>query len=967
MKMRFAFVPAALIFGVAVGSGQVPVGPQTDILSELEGAGNPAAIIDMFRQSEVFGLPSPGGVRDEFLLAKSLFLTEGPENTLSAGAKEALERFVARYPASPDWPEAVMMLGDCCFFDGDYAGALRLYGSVDLGKISADSDTRTLYAYRLCVTRLMNGIADPETLSLLKEFADKPGYRLAGQYYRAYYDYLNRDYPKAYAGFEKVAETLASGKMLPEGMAPRYYMVQILYRNGKFADVIKTGRMLMSREPVERLLPELHRVVGLSYFKTGDHESAHGLLERYVDDSRTKGYNPASDAVYALGVCEYEQGEPEKAAERFTTLTDLQDMTGQGSWYHLGEIAMKGGRYDEAVIAFGKAAQMGYDGNMAERAAYNRIAAVTHGGRSPFQSTPAMYEDFLALWPESRYADDVRRGFYQACAAQSDYDNALDILDKIRHPDQNVRVERQKLLYAKGTRLERAGRHKEAAATLREAVREGADPALTSEAGVWLGDALYGTGDYAGSVQAFDKALEGRNTVTGDRRGAALYQRGYSNMRSGRYAQAARDFNEVLKGGKVSKEITEDARLRLADCQYYSGNLSAASETYKEVREMNTEEGDYATLRLAMLAGLQGDRVSETAMLRDFLRNSPGSPLRAEAMSKLGASLEARNLGRDAVSVYDDLLKEFPASPYTREGALRSARLTLEAGDTDEAVRKFRGVIERWPESEEAAAADLTLRDHYAGNGELENYAAWLLTVGNGPRIRESEVGEITFRAAERAYVADQNDVKGMKEYIAKYPDGDHVSEALLWIAVSAFDNGRSREALEAVERILDEYPASAEADDARLLKEDLGEYSELFDAMTLADSGKDTKRGLEALRKIARNPDSAVGAQANVELGERLLKAGRNKEALEQMEAFTASGTEQQYWLAKGFLLLADIYHADGKTRLAREYVVSLRDNYPGNEPDIREGISQRLGRYSGDTKSSDQSSTTRKSRKRK
>ena len=61
---------------------------------------------------------------------------------------------------------------------------------------------------------------------------------------------------------------------------------------------------------------------------------------------------------------------------------------------------------------------MAYDGDTAERAAYNCIAAVTHGGRSPFQSTNAMYEDFLDEWPESRYADNVRRGLYQAYAAQ---------------------------------------------------------------------------------------------------------------------------------------------------------------------------------------------------------------------------------------------------------------------------------------------------------------------------------------------------------------------------------------------------------------------------------------------------------------------------------------------------------------------------------------------------------------------
>lgn len=938
--------------GCGVGTARVPARTALDV------TGSP--------RSGLIVTPTSVTERRAFDHARKLFRTESAEGVRSAEARQALEDFVDNYPASPLWPEAMLMLGDCYFFEHDYSEALLRYGSVDLGKLPMTERERDLYAYRLCVTRLRNGIADAETKRLLNAFADKPGFRLAGEYYRAYDAYLNRDYDKAWRGFEKVAEELADGVPAPEGMAPNYYRMQILYRNGKFGDVIKYGSVMMVREPVAELLPELHRIVGLSYFKTGDLLSAHGLLERYVDNATANGYEPAADAVYALGICDYEAGEPERAARRFSTLTDLHDMLGQGSWYHLGEIAMANGDYDEAVMDFDKARRLAYDPETAERAAYNGIAAVTRGGKSPFANVSAMYEEFLTEWPESRYGDDVRRGLYQAYAAQNDYDHALEILNAIKRPDERVRLEKQKLLYTKGTRQERAGRHKEAAATLRQAVAEGADPALTAEAGLWLGDALYGAGDYAASVKAFDKALAAKKQLTGDRRATALYQRGYANMRSEKYRDAVRDFSEVLKSGKATRELTNDARLRLADCQYYTGNLAGATEIYKEVRETDKDAGDYATLRLALLAGLQGDRVSETAMLRDFLRNSPDSPARAEAMSKLGASLEARGLARDAVSVYDDLLKEFPTSPYAREGALKSAKLTMADGSADEAEAKFRNVIALYPKSDEATEADRILRDYHARIGDLEQYAAWLTTVKDGPRIGESEVEEIKFKAAERAYVADQNDVAGLKDYVDTYPHGEYVSSALLWIANSAFDNGRSREALTAVERILSDYPDSAEAEDARLLKEDLREYAELFDALTQADSRNESKKGLDALKRIARNPDSAVGAQANVELAERLLKAGRTAEARELMEDFTSSGTGQQYWVARGFLVLADAHHADGKDHLAREYVTALRDNYPGDEQDIRSGIERRLSQYGNATKSQ-ATGGTRKSRKRK
>ena len=55
-----------------------------------------------------------------------------------------------------------------------------------------------------------------------------------------------------------------------------------------------------------------------------------------------------------------------------------------------------------------------------------------------------------------------------------------------------------------------------------------------------------------------------------------------------------------------------------------------------------------------------------------------------------------------------------------------------------------------------------------------------------------------------------------------------------------------------------------------------------------------------------------------------------------------------QAYWLARGFISLAEAYHADGNDYLAVEYLKSLRDNYPGDEPDIREAIDSRIREFS-------------------
>ena len=62
--------------------------------------------------------------------------------------------------------------------------------------------------------------------------------------------------------------------------------------------------------------------------------------------------------------------------------------------------------------------------------------------------------------------------------------------------------------------------------------------------------------------------------------------------------------------------------------------------------------------------------------------------------------------------------------------------------------------------------------------------------------------------------------------------------------------------------------------------------------------------------------------------------------------QALTSSGTPHRYWLARGFVLMSDIYAEKGKKFEAKEYLEALRDNYPGNEADIHDMIETRLSK---------------------
>ena len=63
-------------------------------------------------------------------------------------------------------------------------------------------------------------------------------------------------------------------------------------------------------------------------------------------------------------------------------------------------------------------------------------------------------------------------------------------------------------------------------------------------------------------------------------------------------------------------------------------------------------------------------------------------------------------------------------------------------------------------------------------------------------------------------------------------------------------------------------------------------------------------------------------------------------------MTEFTDAGSPHEYWLARGYIVLADALAARSSKAAAREYLESLKENYPGTESDIIRMIDSRLNK---------------------
>lgn len=566
---------------------------------------------------------------------------------------------------------------------------------------------------------------------------------------------------------------------------------------------------------------------------------------------------------------------------------------------------------------------------------------------------------------------------------------------------------KQKILYELGMEAMANNRPSDARRYLSEGVMLRSEPKLTAQSYLWLGDADYALGKYAEAEKAYSSYL--KSDRNGENRTLARYNLAYAQLMQDKYRAAAASFAEALKSDPLLPgRLYDDALIRMADAQYYAGDYRIALKNYTTAIEHGAQDADYATFRRAVMMGLAGDVSGKIAELSAMPSRFPGSKWLPNALLEKGQTYAGIGDTGNAVKSFEQLRSTHKQSAQARKGMLNLALTYMQAKDYANAEEAYREVIEKWPTSEEASLANDDLRRLYSSRGGLKEYAEFLRKVPGAPQIDASEIEKLAFEGAETAFADNVTDVALLEKYVADYPDGRWLAQALFDIATGRDEKGDSDGALEALDTLLKRREDAQQVPEALMLKaqilEEKGagsrseavetyrlldvkggidyageaaagimrttdndrermkyaarvkesgglsadqiEEAEFYEASSMLSSGEG-KGAEETLRRLAANPKSLSGAKAAVTLGQYMLDNGRTDEAEKILTAFTDEGSPHEYWLARGFIALADVYHKKGKDYLAVEYLKSLRDNYPGKELDIHDMISTRLGKW--------------------
>lgn len=463
----------------------------------------------------------------------------------------------------------------------------------------------------------------------------------------------------------------------------------------------------------------------------------------------------------------------------------------------------------------------------------------------------------------------------------------------------------------------------------------------------------------------------------------------------------------ALGNNESGKTVLSDAYNRLGDCYFYDREFTTARKNYAKAVATDPSAGDYALYQDAFVAGLQKNYSEKVSLLNQLMQKYPSSQYLDNALYERGRAYVLQGNNQQAIASFEELLERFPASEVSRVGASEIGLLYYQQDNYDKAIKAYKKVIADYPGSEEARMAMRDLKSIYIDLNKVNEFIAFTQTVSGLGTIDVTEQDSISYQAAEKVYMKGDNEAAkksflsylqsfpagafsvnahyylsaiyaGKKETAAAlehsgkvvaYPDNEFSEEAMVLYSGLLMDEKRYQEALPVYKRLKEK---SSSAEHRSLAQTGIlrsafnsGEYNAAIDAATellvnkklspeLVNEAtydraksylalKDEKSALKDLQMLAKDTRTLYGAEAKYLVAQLYFNAGNKALAEKEVLNYIDQSTPHVYWLARGFLLLSDIYASMDKKLDARQYLLSLRENYT-EQDDIQEMINSRL-----------------------
>jgi TolA-binding protein len=916
-------------------------------------------------------------------------------------AEYRMTSFLARHPESPKTNEARITLADYFYQNRNYRKACSYYELINRQEI--DSGKLPEYFFRYGYSLYIKGDKE-KALAMFSEIKDiDTEYTAPAIYYFSHIAYEKKMYQTALEGFMKLRNDETFGPVVP------FYIAQILYLNKDYDGILEIAPELLDSAPKERAT-EMYRFIGDAYYTKGDYAVALAYLEKYAAGAKsteredkyqlgfcyykTGAYDKAiktllstgakSDVLsqniwFVLGDCYLKTGDKKRAQFAFSQASklDFDKKLREDALFNYAKLTYEtsSSPFGEAIAAFQEYIEI-YPGSDKIEEAYNYLVASFTEIRN--------YSAAIAALDKIRNKDSRLESAYQRVA----FFRGLELF-------RNMEIEASIDFFNKSLKYEKYSRD------------------LRARAIYWRAEAEYRLGQYDLAKNDYELFINIPGSTKLQEAKLVSYNLGYSFYNLKDYSNALsrfRTFETAMADAKP--EIQADTRLRIADCYFITTNYSQAISYYDRIIAAGKTDADYAMYQKGFCLGLMNNQKGKIDMLTSLVSRYPSSSYVPNAIYERGRAYLVIEDQRSGEADFINVIANYPSSQFVPRSIVQLGLLYYNQGENEKSVAQFKKVIENYPSTPEARYAMTGLKNTYVEMNDVESYFAYVRSRGQGD-VNAAERDSLLYASGENLYMAGncQRASEVFRNYLKEFQKGSFRLNAQFYLAECLNKSGNRDEALELYREVIrnpnNQFMEQALIGASELLysKEEYSEaygYYEQLERLTSTpenrraalrgqlrsayqegDAEKSIKvanriksasdipeellreavfvsakahyslnefdQALADFRKTANEVVSIEGAESKYRVAELLYKKGSIDESEKIVTQFIDQNSPHQYWMAKMFLLLADISIKKGDNLQARATLQSLKEYYTVTSDGILDEVNEKLSSIDG------------------
>lgn len=951
--------------------------------------GDYSAALNILNKIDTRAMPSAEQQEIEHLRATATFGINHLEG------RALLLQYLADYPETSRRDVVAALIAESYYYSHNFELANKWFKETDFTRLNVYERERAELYYALALQecgeeQMARNLLTTKTLTGKRHTQD-------AQFHLAVMQYHAGELQQAYDGLKKVE---LSDKYYLE--VP-YYIAGVYVKQGKYEQAQRVAEAFIADHNDKAQGITMSQMLGAALFGQEKYAEAITPLATYINS--TAPDKQQRIAIYQLALSYYETGQAAKAKPLFEQCANGNDAVAQNSLLHLGMIAVGESNMTAARMAFEQAANMDSDNKLREEALYNYALCIHQTRYSPFAESVKVFERFLNEYPQSPHADQVNKYLVEVYMNTRNYDVALQSIEKISAPSPMIYEAKQKVLYRLGVQEYINGNMDKAIEYFNRSIALSQyNKGTYSDALYWRGEAYYNKGDYATAAKNYKSVL----SLGDANSNKATYGLAYTYFQSGNMSSAEAEFKRFIKQAAGNEaELCSDAYNRIADCYFYKRDYAKADEYYRKAGDTHSGNADYALYRSAITQGLKKDYEGKVATLNNLVAKYPASSHAQQAYYEMARAYIELEQNSKAIAAFEQIIARYPHSDLARRAAVEKAMLYNNDGNYAKAIEAYKSIITQYPGSSEAQVAAQDLKNIYVESGDIEGYTQFAASAKGLKAVESNEIDTLTFIAAEKIYGRGQikEAKEKFNGYINQFPNGAFALDSHYYLGVINYNQKNHADALTHLEQVIaqpdNKYSeeAMAYASEIYLANSDWSKAKELYqkiiekssdeerrtacrfnllqcthnlgdNATTIAVASEALKsditpaRQREALHyrakahlatnnsqaaekdltQLAKDTRTIEGAEAKYLLAQLMFDQKRNSECEKEIMEYIDESTPHAYWLARSFVLLADLYASQGRNAEAKQYLLSLQSNYEADD-DIKSLIEERLG----------------------